>query len=270
MSDGTDHDARTKTRAAAHRRRSSARIWRRCSAMPALGRLRGHADRRRQEQPDVRHHAARPARWCCAGRRSPRCCRPHTTWCASTASSPRSPAPTCRSRRRHHLCTDTAVVGAPFYVMERINGLVVRDTVPAGYADSPAERSRDHRRARRHADRHPSACRSTAPLEGYGRTGRLPRPADPALDRAVGGDEGSASPATDFAARRPRHARRGPVGEPAGAARNHPGARRFPARQHDARPAGPGPDPRRAGLGALDARRSAGRRRAARRLLGRP
>jgi aminoglycoside phosphotransferase (APT) family kinase protein len=69
----------------------------------------------------------------------------------------------------YHLCTDTSVVGAPFYVMERINGLIVRDTVPAGYADSPAERSRItdalvdtliaiHR------------VPIDGPLEGYGRT----------------------------------------------------------------------------------------------------
>jgi aminoglycoside phosphotransferase (APT) family kinase protein len=42
----------------------------------------------------------------------------------------------------HHLCTDVSVVGAPFYVMAKVNGLIVRDTVPDGYADSPAERSR--------------------------------------------------------------------------------------------------------------------------------
>jgi aminoglycoside phosphotransferase (APT) family kinase protein len=41
----------------------------------------------------------------------------------------------------HHLCTDEAVVGAPFYVMDRVHGLVVREQVPPGYADSPAERS---------------------------------------------------------------------------------------------------------------------------------
>jgi aminoglycoside phosphotransferase (APT) family kinase protein len=39
------------------------------------------------------------------------------------------------------LCTDTAVIGAPFYVMDRVRGLVIRDAVPAGYADSPAQRS---------------------------------------------------------------------------------------------------------------------------------
>jgi aminoglycoside phosphotransferase (APT) family kinase protein len=39
------------------------------------------------------------------------------------------------------LCTDTTVIGAPFYVMQRVDGLVIRDAVPAGYADSPADRS---------------------------------------------------------------------------------------------------------------------------------
>ena len=41
----------------------------------------------------------------------------------------------------HDLCTDTSVIGAPFYVMERVDGVVVRDVVPPGYADSPAQRS---------------------------------------------------------------------------------------------------------------------------------
>jgi aminoglycoside phosphotransferase (APT) family kinase protein len=69
----------------------------------------------------------------------------------------------------HHLCTDVSVVGAPFYVMEKVNGLIVRDSVPDGYADSPADRSRItdalvdtliaiHR------------VPITGPLEGYGRT----------------------------------------------------------------------------------------------------
>jgi aminoglycoside phosphotransferase (APT) family kinase protein len=41
----------------------------------------------------------------------------------------------------HDLCTDINVIGAPFYVMDRVDGLVIRDAVPAGYADSAAERS---------------------------------------------------------------------------------------------------------------------------------
>ena len=39
-----------------------------------------------------------------------------------------------------HLCTDPAVLGAPFYVMELVDGHVCRESLPAGYADHPAER----------------------------------------------------------------------------------------------------------------------------------
>ncbi|MEA2487474.1 MAG: hypothetical protein QOF16_1128 [Actinomycetota bacterium] len=38
-----------------------------------------------------------------------------------------------------HLCTDAAVLGAPFYVMERLRGLVVRGSFPPGYADDPSD-----------------------------------------------------------------------------------------------------------------------------------
>ncbi|MCW2606398.1 MAG: aminoglycoside phosphotransferase [Frankiales bacterium] len=39
-----------------------------------------------------------------------------------------------------HLCTDTEVLGGTFYVMERVEGHVCRDTLPAGYADAPDQR----------------------------------------------------------------------------------------------------------------------------------
>jgi aminoglycoside phosphotransferase (APT) family kinase protein len=42
--------------------------------------------------------------------------------------------------RTLHLCEDTAVLGAPFYVMERVVGLHVVSELPAGYADEPAQR----------------------------------------------------------------------------------------------------------------------------------
>lgn len=38
------------------------------------------------------------------------------------------------------LCTDEEVLGAPFYVMERVAGHIIRDALPAGYADEPAQR----------------------------------------------------------------------------------------------------------------------------------
>jgi aminoglycoside phosphotransferase (APT) family kinase protein len=38
------------------------------------------------------------------------------------------------------LCTDESVVGANFYVMERVAGHIIRENLPAGYADEPAQR----------------------------------------------------------------------------------------------------------------------------------
>jgi aminoglycoside phosphotransferase (APT) family kinase protein len=37
-------------------------------------------------------------------------------------------------------CTDEEVIGAPFYVMDRVDGYIVRDSLPAGYADREEER----------------------------------------------------------------------------------------------------------------------------------
>ena len=38
------------------------------------------------------------------------------------------------------MCTDEEVLGAPFYVMERVQGHIVREQLPAGYADTPEQR----------------------------------------------------------------------------------------------------------------------------------
>ena len=42
--------------------------------------------------------------------------------------------------RTLHLCEDTAVLGAPFYVMERVVGVHVVGELPAGYAEAPEQR----------------------------------------------------------------------------------------------------------------------------------
>lgn len=39
------------------------------------------------------------------------------------------------------LCSDEAVIGAPFYVMNRVGGHIVRGELPAGYAETPVERT---------------------------------------------------------------------------------------------------------------------------------
>lgn len=42
--------------------------------------------------------------------------------------------------RMLHLCTDAEVLGQPFYVMELVEGHICRESLPAGYADRPAQR----------------------------------------------------------------------------------------------------------------------------------
>jgi aminoglycoside phosphotransferase (APT) family kinase protein len=42
--------------------------------------------------------------------------------------------------RTLHLCTDPEVLGAPFYVMERVHGIHVVSAFPPGYADEPEQR----------------------------------------------------------------------------------------------------------------------------------
>ena len=39
-----------------------------------------------------------------------------------------------------HFCADPAVLGAPFFVMERVQGLHITTTLPEGYAEQPAQR----------------------------------------------------------------------------------------------------------------------------------
>lgn len=39
-----------------------------------------------------------------------------------------------------HLCTDPEVLGAPFYVMQKVEGVIAAGALPAGLAETPAER----------------------------------------------------------------------------------------------------------------------------------
>lgn len=41
-----------------------------------------------------------------------------------------------------HLCTDVTVLGAPFYLMEWVEGVVAREALPPGFATSPVQRRR--------------------------------------------------------------------------------------------------------------------------------
>ena len=156
-------------------------------------------------------------------------------------------------------CTDESVNEAPFYVMEFLDG-----PDPAGARGRRGVRRGrppgDRRAGDRHAGRDPCpGSRRRRPRRAR-QEGGLRRSPAPALAAAVGGLEDPRDPAR----------RAGP--RPAGGAdpRAGPGnarPRRLPARQHDPRALRRGRRGRR--LGALHARRSAGRRRPAARLLGR-
>ena len=76
---------------------------------------------------------------CCAGRRARRCRRPRTTWRASSACCRRcDDAAGWHGRRPVPVpvpiacCTDVDVIGAPFYLMHLVDGVVVRESLPAG------------------------------------------------------------------------------------------------------------------------------------------
>src|SRR3954447_4142704 len=50
-----------------------------------------------------------------------------------------TPVPVAHMR---HLCTDESALGATFYVMDKVEGHVLRGELPPGFADDPAERRR--------------------------------------------------------------------------------------------------------------------------------
>ena len=92
-------------------------------------------DRRRSLQPDLSRRRRRRRRaTCCADRRSATCWPAPTTWAASTGSSPRCRAPAVPVAPALGLCTDDAVNGAPFYVMGFVDGHVIRDPTPVAEA----------------------------------------------------------------------------------------------------------------------------------------
>ena len=228
------------------------------SAEPAA-RLR--ADRRRPLEPDLpRQRRRRPAAGRCAGRRSASGSAPPTTWRASTRSSPRSGRPTVPVAPVVGLCEDESVNGAPFYVMEFVEGPILRGLAEAEAFPDEADRRaigervadtlvgdprRRPRRGRARRPRPQGGLRRppAAPLAG---------PVGEVEDARAGGDR-----------RRPRAARR--PHPRAGPGDDRP--RRLPPRQHDPHPDRRGRRGRR--LGALHARRPARRRRPADGLLAR-
>ncbi|WP_222869779.1 phosphotransferase family protein [Actinomadura decatromicini] len=54
----------------------------------------------------------------------------------------RALAPSAVPVPRIVLSDDGSIIGAPFYVMERVEGRIIRDELPGGYADAPGARAR--------------------------------------------------------------------------------------------------------------------------------
>ena len=220
------------------------------------------ADRRRPLQPHLPgHRRRRPALGAApAAARQDGSARP-TTWPASTASlaalgPTEVPVPPLVG-----LCEDEAVTGAPFYVMEFVEGPILRGLAEAEDAFPDGGRPpRDRAARRRHAGRDPRR----RPRRGRARRprpqGGLRRPPAAPLAGAVGEVEDARAGGRRPGPRPPRrpHPR-------AGAGDDRP--RRLPPRQHDPHPGRRG---RRGGrLGALHARRPARRPRHADGLLAR-
>ena len=102
------------------------------------------------------------ARSCCAARRGRRCRRARTTCCARRACCAR-----CETRRARvpdvlAVCEDPTTIGAPFYVMERIEGEVIVSSVPAA-ARHARGATPDRRAADRRARRDPRASTGARP-----------------------------------------------------------------------------------------------------------
>ena len=151
------------------------------------------------------------------------------------------------------VCEDAGVIGVPFYVMERIDGEVITDSVP-GRARHARAAQPDRRRADRRAGR---AARHRLGRRRPGRlrqADRLPRAPAATLHRAVG-----AQPHARAAAG--RGGRRVASVERPRVAAGDDRARRLPAREHDVRRRRPGAADRDLRLGDGDDRRPARRRR---------
>ena len=137
----------------------------------------------------------------------------HTTWAASTGSSPRSRRSTPKAPRPLAYCEDPSVLGAPFYLMERVRGVILRGGAAAAALSGPSERQAISevagRRARGAARARPSPPRpgaSSATAEGYverqvkGWTARYEaaRTGDvPAMDRVAPWLDAHRPPASD-------------------------------------------------------------------------
>ena len=93
----------------------------------ANGDRRGHADRGRLVEPHVPGRRTASTTGCCAARRCATSSPPRTTWAASTGCSRRCEPTDVPVAAQVAACDDESVIGAPFYMMERLDGVVYDD-----------------------------------------------------------------------------------------------------------------------------------------------
>ena len=163
---------------------------RRVSARQAAGVRAGAGDRavrRRPRQPDVSAALRRAGvRAAAAAARTGRA-RRRTTWGASTACCRCCTAPIRWRRAPTCICDDAAVIGAPFFVMERRRGTVVRRAIPPEFGGgSDPERQPQHQRGADRRARRPARRRLSRHRAGDARQARrLPAPPDRRLGGAL-------------------------------------------------------------------------------------
>ena len=222
---------------------------------------RGRADRPGPVEPDLPgrgrrppHGAAPPARGPAAAQRARRAARvPRHLGAARRRRS--------RSRARSRPATTRAVLGAPFYLMEAVDGDAIRFELPAGLAGQERARSASRSSTRWRAARDSTRPRSGWPTSaGRAATSSGSCAAGPASSTTRGsGTTPDLDRATDWLRRAPP-ARRGP---------GRDRARRLQARQPAVRARRAGPPGRGRRLGDGHPRRPAGRPRLAAGLLAR-
>ena len=130
------------------------------------------------------------------------------------------------------VCDDPEMIGAPFYVMERVAGEVITDSIPDAL-DTPERARPDRRRADWRAGRASPGGLDGARAGRVREADRLPRAPTATLRRTVEHNRTRELPQVEEVG-----AMAG--GQPAGLPAGHDRPRRLPAGQHDVRRAGTG------------------------------
>ena len=235
-------DRRGETRAVAGGERGSA-------GRPAgSGAVQG-----RPVEPDLPAHRRRPAVTSCAASRPASCCPRRTRSTANTASSRRWRAPTCRCAQCYALCEDESVIGTMFYIMDYVEGRIALGPARCRACSRPSARAIFRRDEPRHRRAALGRLRSRRASADYGKPGNYFARQIARWSKQYQASETEKIEAMDNLIAWL------PAQHPAGRRDAHR-ARRLPPRQRDL-PPDRAAHPRRARLGAVDPRPSAGRLR---------